>query len=230
MRATVDLYRRHLQALMPRGRAWPTADGATLTRLLGGLAGGLARAHARALELIDEADPRTATELLPDRERLCGLPDCCAPAGGGTLAERRDAVMAKITARGGQSRAFFVDLAARFGYAISIDEFQPFTCESPCEDPIRDAPWRFAWRVNAPETTIRESSCDSPCEEPLRTWGNAVLECEISRRAPAHTHVLFAYRADPLGGLAYTESLSGLLAACTAFVGLVEQDLSRHGW
>lgn len=193
MRATLEQYLRNLQSLMPQGRAWPTGDGASLTQLLAGFSGGLSRAHNRAVDLIDEADPRTAIELLTDWERICGLPDDCAAVGGGTLAERRDAVVAKISARGGQSRQFFIDLADRLGYPVTIDEFQPFTCDSECEDPCCDEPWRLAWRVNAPETMVREFTCDSPCEEALATWGNEVLECAISRLKPAHTHVIFGY-------------------------------------
>ena len=77
MRTTFEQYLRHLQALMPQGRAWPTEDGAALTRLLAGFSGGLSRNHNRAVDLIDEADPCTTVELLTDWERVCGLPDGC---------------------------------------------------------------------------------------------------------------------------------------------------------
>jgi uncharacterized protein YmfQ (DUF2313 family) len=193
MRATINQYLRNLQTLLPQGRAWPTEAGAVLTKLLGGVAAGLARVHNRALDLVEEADPRTTVELITDWERICDLPDDCAPAGGGTLAERRDAVVARITARGGQSRAFFIELAARLGYEITIDEFHPFTCDSSCDDPVNDEEWWFAWRVNAPEETVREFTCDSPCDEPLATWGNELLECNLSRLKPAHTTPIFAY-------------------------------------
>ena len=193
MRSTLEQYHRQLRALMPRGRAWPTEDGAALTRLLAGFSGGLSRNHNRAVDLIDEADPRTTVELLTDWERVCGLPDGCSAVGAGTLTERRNAVVAKITSQGGQSRQFFIGLASSLGYSVAIDEFNPFTCDSECEDPCCDEPWRHAWRVNAPEVTVREFTCDSPCEEPLASWGNRVLECAIGRLKPAHTHVMFGY-------------------------------------
>ena len=193
MRTTAKTYLRQLQALMPQGRAWPIEDSAALSQLLGGFSDTLSRNHNRAADLIDEADPRTTVELIADWERVCRLPDGCSVLSGATLGERRAAVVAKITARGGQSRAFFVGLAAALGYAISIDEHRPFTCESACDDPLNDDPWRHAWTVKAPATTVRDFTCDSPCNEPLAVWGNAALECAINSLKPAHTHAIFGY-------------------------------------
>lgn len=192
MRDLAESYLRQLQALLPPGLAWPREEEAGLTRLLRAPADGLARIHGRAEALLRQADPRQATELLPDWERVLGLPDDCTPADA-TFEQRRRAAHAKLTGRGGQSRAFFIDQAARLGFPITIDEFTPFTCESACSAPLNGEDWRFAWRVNAPETTVLNWTCESPCDEPLRVWGNELLECEIGRRKPAHTHVIFAY-------------------------------------
>ena len=53
-------YERQLLALRPPGPAWANDD-----PLLSGLAVGLARVHNRALDLIEEGDPRTTYEMLP---------------------------------------------------------------------------------------------------------------------------------------------------------------------
>ncbi len=192
MQADTKQYLHLLQQLLPPGAAWPREADATLTKLLQGLADGLTRAHNRTVNLIDESDPRVAVEMLPDFERVVG-PDTCVEGGLTTLAERQAYVHAKWISRGGQSRAFFTELAAALGYDITITEYRPFTCESGCEDPLCDADWWFAWTVNAPETTIREFTCNSGCDEPLRTWGNELLECAIGRAKPAHTVCHFAY-------------------------------------
>lgn len=192
MRATTSDYRHLLQQLLPPGAAWPRDIDAVLTKLLTGFAVGMARAHNRGIDLVDESDPRAATEMLTDFERVVG-PDTCIEGGLTTLAERRAYVHARWTARGGQSRAFFIALAEALGYEVTITEYRPFTCESECEDPLCDEEWRFAWTVNAPETTIREFTCESGCDEPLRTWGNELLECAVSRAKPAHTVCHFAY-------------------------------------
>lgn len=181
-----------LQALLPPGAAWQREETAELGKVLLALADEFARVDKRCDDLVAEADPRLTYELLTDWEKVAGLPDPCTGQPD-MLEDRRSALLTKLTNVGGQSRQFFIDLAASLGFAVTITEFDPFTCESPCTDPSNGEDWRFVWRVNAPETTIVESTCVSPCTEPLRDWGNELLECAISRLKPAHTNVLFGY-------------------------------------
>lgn len=194
MSRTTKAYKEQLQALLPPGRLWDAfrIGGSLADDLLGAMAAEFARIEARAEDLRDEADPRTTLEMLTDWEAWAGLPDSCT-GDLDTLQQRRNAVLQKLTSVGGQSRAYFVELAASLGYTVTIEEFRPFTCETACDQPICDEEWWFAWRVRAPETTIIESTCESPCEEPLRVWGNKMIECAIKAVAPAHTTVLFGY-------------------------------------
>jgi len=187
-------YRQQLQALLPPGLAWPTGEDAQLTQLLDAMAQELARVDARAGNLRDEADPRTTYEMLTDWERVAGLPTPCMAGVSQTLAERRDALHARIAERGGQSRAYFIALAERAGYTITISEFDPYTVDSDVDALLVGDDWRFAWQVNAPATTIREATVESAMDDPFRTWGNTQLECIISGDKPAHTVVLFAYQ------------------------------------
>jgi len=189
-------YLANLQALLPQGFAWPRAQDAALTRLLLAWADELARLDNRAVDLIEEADPRTTGELFGDWERLAGLPDACVLAYGvtQTAAQRRDALLAKLTARGGQSAAYYIALAARLGYTITISEHKTYTVRSKVNDPLNDLPWRFVFTVHAPLNTVRRFTVKSAVNEPLAGWGNELLECVISRLKPAHTHVLFAYQ------------------------------------
>lgn len=190
---TADAYRAQLQALLPPGAAWTRESAATLTRLLDALAVELARVDARAEDLLAECDPRTTRELLTDWERVAGLPDpCSGPLG--TVRERREALHGKIAGVGGQSRAYFIELARRLGYEVRISEYFRFRAGSPAGAPLANTPgWRHTWQVNAPTTTIKHFAAGSAAGEPLRTWGNQLLECAITRRKPAHTVVLFAY-------------------------------------
>ena len=194
--ATSEQYIELLQNYLPPGRAWPREPDADLTRLIGALADALARDHNRALDLIEEADPRTTLELLPDWERVAGLPGPCGSLAD-TLQERRNQLVAQITARGGQSPQFYIDVAAALGFTVTVTEFKPFLCgQNACGDPIYSADWRLRWLVNGPEVTVREFRCgQSTCGEPLRDWGNEILECVISRISPAHTEVGFTYGA-----------------------------------
>ena len=195
MRADPTQYLYGLQQLLPTGGAWPRSSAAVLTGLLAGLAGAPARAHNRACDLVEESDPRTAAETIGDWERLTGLPDACAETEVVTLQQRRNAVHAKLTARGGQSRQFYIDLAASLGFTVTITEFRPFQAgASTAGDPAMSEEWRFVWQVNAPETTVIEFKAGAgSAGEPLRAWGNKQLECAVTRVKPAHTEVQFAY-------------------------------------
>ena len=80
--ATAEQYRQALQSLLPPGPAFTREPNALLTKLLDALAQELYRADLRAAQLIDEAFPDTTTELLPDWERVAGLPDACGEIAG----------------------------------------------------------------------------------------------------------------------------------------------------
>lgn len=192
MAVKTQQYLSLLKSLLPRGIAWVDAVNNDLGRLLHALAEEFARVDAREDALIEEADPRTTYEMLPDWERAFGLPDPCVGSDL-TLEQRLETLYAKVTNTGGQSRQFFIDLAAFLGYDITIEEFELHTVNSSVDAPYYDEPWRFTWRVRAPEVTIYERTVDSDVDTPFAYWGNERLECGISRLKPAHTTILFAY-------------------------------------
>jgi uncharacterized protein YmfQ (DUF2313 family) len=168
----LEQLKRHL----PRGPLWRVAPGSLLESVLQALADMLARAQLLIETLVVEADPRTCYQLLPEWETSVGLPDDCLPAGG-TTQERRNAVVARLISTGGASVPYFTQLAATYGYTITID-----------------FPALHTWRVSTPTTVgITVANCLSSCVDPLRTWGNTQLECLLNRVKPAHTVVEFAY-------------------------------------
>lgn len=184
-----------LQSLLPQGPAWPRETGTIQGEVLGAVADRAAAQHARIRTLAEaEAFPAAALEMLADWERAYGLPDGCGGEGD-SLAQRRGALLARIAERGGQSRAYFIAVAAALGYDVTIEEIRPFRAGiSRAGDPAYGADWIFTWRMMAPETTVTEFRAGiSTAGEPLRAWGNERLECVIRRIAPAHTTVLFSY-------------------------------------
>lgn len=186
-----DQYLQQLIASAPPGIGTPVA-GSQRWLMWHALARSLARVDRRVDDLLAEADPRTTTEMLADWERVAGLPDACTGQAE-TTAERRDRVVARLTARGGQSAAYFIQVAAALGYDITIEEFPTLTCEDPCDGGLNPWPWPYTWMVHAPAETIREMPCDGASDEPLRTWGNQALECLLNRNKPAHTNLIIAY-------------------------------------
>lgn len=198
-------YQAQLAALLPHGRAWPREDGSTLMQLAHAKAEELARIDGRVSDLLEEVDPRTTLELLDDWERVAGLPDSCIAAPD-SIAERRAAIQSRITAIGGQTIGYFVDLAATIGFAITIDEFRPFRIGSDVGDRLCGEGWAHVWRVNVQPPaadagfglTIRYFRVgQSAVGERLVGFGSLDLECIIRRAAPAHSTVIFAYDIDP---------------------------------
>lgn len=195
MRATVQDYLGRLQALLPSGPVWPRDEDAWLTKLLTALAAPFTRLHNRGVDVMEEADPRLATETLVEWEDDLGLPDACSAEAATTLQERRRVAHNKLTARGGQSPAYLVERAAALGFPVTITEYRPFRAGmSQAGDPLTNDGWVHTFRVNAPPVTIVEFRAGvSAADEPLAKWGNELLECGIKTRRPAHTNALFGY-------------------------------------
>lgn len=189
-----------LRQLLPRGAAWNFAPDGTFARLLEALAAEFARIDARVLDLIDEADPRTALETLIDWERVAGLPDACTGAPD-NVGERQIALVQKLTSIAGQAPADFIDLAALIGFEIDIEEHRPLRTGFRVGDSCRDEAWAFAWTVivqpfdgaGRPVLALAHFKVGDPVGTRVRGFGSLDLECVIRRAAPSHTTVIFAY-------------------------------------
>jgi uncharacterized protein YmfQ (DUF2313 family) len=172
---TADEYVEAILKSMPPGRLDLSLT-SNIGLLIAAFADGCARQEARALQLIEEADPRTTVALLPDWERNYGLPDPCSGPADST-AGRQIQLAAKVHFRGGQSAAFFIALAASYGFTITVTKLPP-----------------FGLQINAPLNTITYADCFlSSCIDPLASWGNTVLECVLNRAAHGHTTLVYAY-------------------------------------
>ncbi|KWN77054.1 YmfQ family protein [Burkholderia stagnalis] len=187
-------YLRAFQALMPRGRVWPTDSDAEQTQVLAGLTKIYARNTERANQLLVDAFPGTTYELLPEWEATLGLPDPCAGPTP-TIQQRRNQVIARLSNSGGQSIAYFINFAAQLGYTVTIKQYtQARAGMLRAGDPCCGYDWNFAWKITAPlNTIVRAVAGAMAAGDPLAAWGNNVLECEFRAVMPAHTIPIFAY-------------------------------------
>ena len=187
-------FRQAVLRLLPTGPIWPRDPDGLLYQVAFILGAAYARNVARANDLLVDAFPATADELLPEWESTLALPDPCAGPDP-TLQQRRAQVVARLTDAGGCSVPYLVGYAATLGYAITITQFTPARAGSLRAGQAANGPdWAFAWRVNAPAVTaVRFRAGQSAAGEPLQAFGHAILECELRRLAPAHTIPLFAY-------------------------------------
>ncbi|MBI5550756.1 MAG: DUF2313 domain-containing protein [Desulfobacterales bacterium] len=130
---------------------------------------------ASADDMVANAFADTAAALLVDWERVLGL----RPAPAATLVDRRAANVAKIRARGGLSRRYFIELAAGMGFTIEIYEEPDWT-----------------WRVHvlsSPDFLNYFRAGESCAGDYLLDFGTPALEEMIVDLKPAHTFVYFSY-------------------------------------
>lgn len=178
-------YRGMVSALWPRGPIWDQAQPG-----VGGLTDGLAleatRFHNRLVALMREAFPATADELLAEWEEVFGLPLCTAPT---TDDGRRLALAGRVAARGGQSRAYYIDLAWRVleadGELVRADDPEGVWIEErPFGAPF--VAWGSnAWEFGSPTGSVFYWILHLPAgasEEKTQ-----IIECLLCRFKPAHT-------------------------------------------
>jgi uncharacterized protein YmfQ (DUF2313 family) len=168
--------------LLPLGAAWPRIADTVLWNFWFVPADTYAAVHASDCTLLAEAYPCGAVDLLPEWEAMVGLPDVCTQdAWPVPIAQQQALVCAKLAARGGQSRAYFIALAAAYGFTVTITEHPPWrlgrdhlcpTGGSGAIGPVGAC--QFWWEV----TVVASGPVDP-----------AVLTCVLQRAAPAHTVV-----------------------------------------
>lgn len=116
-----------LQALMPRGRIWPRDVSSVQAKVLAGLTKVYEAQNKRANNLLVDAFPSTAAELLPEWEATLGLTSNSAgPAA--TVSARQALVVARLVGANGIAAGDFADYAALLGYSVTVKGNAPFRC------------------------------------------------------------------------------------------------------
>lgn len=183
-------YAQQLTALLPPGPAWDVELQSQLQALLGALAQEFGRIDARSAQLMREAFLATFHEALSDWEQALNLPDECMGASG-TVAERKAMVRMRLVEKGGQTPAYYVQLAARMGYRNArVQELRAprFGCSRFGRDHFGTWSAQFMWILHAGERLAGGSRFG------LSSWGERfgsnpsdALVCVLRRAAPAHT-------------------------------------------
>jgi uncharacterized protein YmfQ (DUF2313 family) len=207
---TVEQITQQFQALLPTGSVWPRDSEAVMTQVFSALMNTPQRLTADsatingdtvggAAGLIQDAFPVAPVYLLPEWEATLGLPDPCAGPEP-TLTLRQQAVAARFVATGGQSVPYMVNIAAQYGYTITITEFgPPYHFGQTFGKPITGTLWAFAWQVNIEKASPTVyfpfgDATNGLFGDPFASGnGDPVLRCELQRVSPAHTTLFFVY-------------------------------------
>nr|WP_284701397.1 putative phage tail protein [Rhodoplanes tepidamans] len=191
--------------LLPRGAAWPAgttgaagtggAGSSLLAAVLRPLAEGIAEVEAAAEALMREVDPRSATVMLPDFERLLGADPCGRNIAALPLDERRRLAHSRYTARGGASRLYFEGVAEKRGTPIVITNLvvsQAGLLEAG--DEIVGISEAFTFSVQLPLGLWKVAEAgELAAGDLIYSFEPSDLECEIGRLKPAHTEAVFTY-------------------------------------
>lgn len=189
-------YLSQLRSLLPSGPAWEPEHVPQLQQVLQGIAQELARIDARAVNLQNEMDPASVSELVADWEQVMNLPDPCLGATP-LFDDRRLAVRRRLLAVGSQRAAYFVEIARSQGYPnASVTELRtPRMGRSRFGD-AHFGTWQaqFMWTLNTGgRLQLGRRFGASYWGERFGMSPGSALECMIHRSAPAHTRVHINY-------------------------------------
>lgn len=165
---------RILQDLLPPGLIWTRDPERRLTRLLQGLSDELVRVQNRAAAMMEEADPATTTAagLLPDWERVLGLPEFgYYPV---SESDRRAVLTGKLAAQGGSSEDYFERVAAAMGATAAVT----------------DTTMPFVWSVSIPDHITRFRAGDR-AGNPVVTFDELAVRIRLAfeKYKPRHTAI-----------------------------------------
>jgi uncharacterized protein YmfQ (DUF2313 family) len=193
---TAAQYHAQLRSLLPSGPAWDPELVPEIDLVLSGVSVEFSRLDARAADLLNEMDATGVSELVPDWEAIMGLPDTCLGPNP-AFEDRRLAVRRRLVAVGGQSRAYFLEIAVSQGYPnATITEHRAPRMGRSRFGAAYFGTWhaQFMWTLNTGgrQRQGRRFGVSYWGERFGANPGNA-LECLIRRPAPAHTVVHINY-------------------------------------
>ena len=154
----------------------------------------LTKAQKHAERVRNGVTPFFSDALLADWKRVLGLTTDYSQ----TYQQRLEMVLFKLSETGGLSVPYFIHLAERMGYRITIEEPQPFQAGvNRAGDRLmhKDALW--LWVVNVYGSKVqpyRFRAGVSAAGDRLTVYADSVLESLFQDLKPAHTYCYFTYQ------------------------------------
>jgi len=187
---TADAYSRMMKLLLPPGRLWNLDVGSLISDALLGAGDELNRVNQRLADLIEEIDPRTTDELLPEWEALLfGPHEYKLPSGailqlpadanfwpvdpGLSIAERRGRVVARLVRR------------RRFRPVDFQQALASLLGQAPADVDVRERSSAYAASVNDPREIYRFFVYRNPAAP--GTYDLVAAQALIDEMSPAHT-------------------------------------------
>ena len=181
MALSEDDYKQQMQQLLPPGPAFDLELQPDIAALVAAFAPEFWRIDFALDGLQAELNPASVTQLLTDWEEYLGIPDACVVPGSQTVAERRQAVLNKMSATGAPQRAYYLRMATQTGIGIAIDEFRPARVGSTnVGDFLYGDAWPWSWLASAQIDAYGTAEA-------------ATLDCRLQLEAPEYTEVVLGF-------------------------------------
>jgi uncharacterized protein YmfQ (DUF2313 family) len=190
--AAEKIYSSLLASLLPPGPAWTTEPGSNLTKLLKGLGEELERVDDQAGGLVLEANPLSMSTMLDVRYQEAGLPDLCKGKPDEDSEQQKE-VVGKWSARGGQSIAYFYEVAEKYGFDIIIDEYAIFKIEHQGIETLGiDSEYAYSWSINYVDgQQIYFRAGENKADDRLEVAKGIGINCIFGKLKPAHTSIIY---------------------------------------
>ncbi|EMI8339142.1 YmfQ family protein [Proteus mirabilis] len=151
-------------------------------------------AQESAIRAHNGVTPYFAQNLLSDWERVLDV----TPDETLSYQQRLERVLVKLAETGGLSIPYFIQLAKKLGYHITIDELDPFQAGvSRAGDRLTHPGILWVWVVNifgAKSQFYRFRAGGSVAGERLSFWADTIIEAVFNDLKPAHTFCYFTYQ------------------------------------
>ena len=167
------------------------------------MASQVAEVDRSASNLLTDILPNTTFNLLPDWERVAGLPDICSVLGS-SITIRRASLLEKLVTKPNLNVTEFERIGETFGATITVEELDQTRADAIVGLDTSGGKWRFVWWIGIPlSADLRYLRMTSRVNERFATFErNTELECRLENAAPAHTHLVVGY-VDNLPGLRF---------------------------
>jgi len=189
MALSEDDYKQQMQQLLPPGPAFDIELQPDIAALVAAFAPEFWRIDVALDGLQAELNPASVTQLLTDWEEYLGIPDTCVVPGSQTVAERRQAVLNKMSATGAPQLAYYLRMATQTGISVTIDEFRPARVGSTnAGDFLYGEGWPWSWLASAPIDAFGTAEA-------------ATLDCRLQLEAPEYTDVVLGFGQEVVDGI-----------------------------
>jgi uncharacterized protein YmfQ (DUF2313 family) len=193
----IDSYIAAFYALLPPGTLFSTDKNSVAYRVVASIAEEFVNIDRSAYGLVVESNPLTMSQMTMARYGEAGI----GKQNGYleiTSDDKKQAVLGRWRARGGASKAYFLEVLGALGVAASIidlhDTNPPMLCNGLCTSPVNDKySWGMTWQINYVDSSVKKFKAGlSTAGDPLGTVSNNTAFIDyIERVKPAHTHVIY---------------------------------------